>query len=106
MNRGAAYLDGRISLRTLDGNAIAVDAATGKDIWKTNKCDLNGGATISMAPLVVKHHVLVGDSGGEMGTRGKFSGLDAKPVNRLASLHVTPRQRSPDRSEFQAASSI
>lgn len=30
-----------------------------------------------MAPLVVKHHVLVGDSGGEMGTRGKLRGLDA-----------------------------
>jgi lanthanide-dependent methanol dehydrogenase len=30
-----------------------------------------------MAPLVVKHQVLVGDGGGEMGTRGELSGLDA-----------------------------
>ena len=76
MNRGAAYSNGRIFFNTLDGNAIAVDAATGKEIWKTKIGDINRGETITMAPLVVKDRVLVGDSGGEMGIRGKLSGLD------------------------------
>jgi glucose dehydrogenase len=60
----------------LDGNATAVDAATGKEVWKTKIADINKGETITMAPLVVKDRVLVGDSGGEMGVRGKLSGLD------------------------------
>jgi PQQ-dependent dehydrogenase (methanol/ethanol family) len=77
VNRGAAYSNGRIFFNTLDGNAIAVDAATGKEIWKTKIGDINKGETITMAPLVVKDRVLVGDSGGEMGVRGKLSGLDA-----------------------------
>jgi PQQ-dependent dehydrogenase (methanol/ethanol family) len=77
VNRGAAYSNGRIFFNTLDGNAIAVDAATGKEIWKTKIGDINRGETITMAPLVVKDRVLVGDSGGEMGIRGKLSGLDA-----------------------------
>ena len=76
VNRGAAYSNGRIFFNTLDGNAIAVDAATGKEIWKTKIGDINRGETITMAPLVVKDRVLVGDSGGEMGIRGKLSGLD------------------------------
>jgi alcohol dehydrogenase (cytochrome c) len=76
VNRGAAYSNNRIFFNSLDGNAIAVDSQTGKEIWKTKIGDINKGETITMAPLVVKDRVLVGDSGGEMGIRGKLSGLD------------------------------
>ncbi len=36
------------------------------------------GETITMAPIVVKNVVLVGDSGGELGVRGKLTALDVK----------------------------
>src|SRR5206468_598408 len=39
--------------------------------------DINRGETMTMAPLVVKGKVLVGDSGGEMGVRGWLTALDA-----------------------------
>jgi lanthanide-dependent methanol dehydrogenase len=45
-------------------------AAPVKVIWKTKLGDINTGETITMAPLVVKGKVLVGDSGGELGVRG------------------------------------
>jgi PQQ-dependent dehydrogenase (methanol/ethanol family) len=78
VNRGASYADGRIFFNTLDNQTVAVDANTGKEIWKTRLGDINKGETITMAPLVAKGKVLVGNSGGEMGVRGWLTSLDAK----------------------------
>lgn len=77
VNRGAAFSNGRIYFNTLDGHTIAVDAATGKPVWNTHIGNINIGETITMAPLMVKGKVLVGNSGGEMGVRGWIKALDA-----------------------------
>jgi PQQ-dependent dehydrogenase (methanol/ethanol family) len=78
VNRGVAYSEGRIFMNTLDGQTIAVDAASGKEIWRTKLGDIKKGETITMAPLVVKGKVLVGNSGGELGVRGWLVALDTK----------------------------
>ncbi len=77
VNRGAAYSSGKVFINTLNGHTCAVDAATGKELWKTKLGDINIGETITMAPLVAKDKVLVGNSGGEMGVRGWLTALDA-----------------------------
>ncbi|WP_330837214.1 methanol/ethanol family PQQ-dependent dehydrogenase [Piscinibacter sp.] len=76
VNRGAAYADGRVFMTTLDNEAIAVDAASGKPLWRTRLGQIDRGETMTMAPLVVKNKVLVGNSGGELGVRGKITALD------------------------------
>jgi PQQ-dependent dehydrogenase (methanol/ethanol family) len=76
VNRGPSYAEGKIVFNTLDNNVIAVDAATGKEVWKTKVGEINNGETMTMAPLVVKGKVLVGNSGGEMGVRGWLKALD------------------------------
>ena len=77
VNRGVAFAEGRIFMNTLDAQAIAVDAATGREIWRTKLGDIAKGETVTMAPLVVKGKVLVGNSGGELGVRGWLVALDA-----------------------------
>ncbi|HVI26251.1 MAG TPA: methanol/ethanol family PQQ-dependent dehydrogenase [Xanthomonadaceae bacterium] len=77
VNRGGVYWEGKFIFATLDGNVIALDAHTGKELWKTRLGDINKGETITMAPLVVKGKVLVGNSGGEFGVRGWLVALDA-----------------------------
>src|SRR5215211_862379 len=77
VNRGAAYSDGKIFYNTLDAQTVAVDAETGKELWKTKLGEINRGETMTMAPLVVKDKVLVGNSGGEFGVRGWITALDA-----------------------------
>jgi PQQ-dependent dehydrogenase (methanol/ethanol family) len=77
VNRGAAYSDGKLFFNTLDNYTVAVDAETGKEVWKTRLGDINLGETMTMAPLVVKGKVLVGNSGGEFGVRGWMTALDA-----------------------------
>jgi PQQ-dependent dehydrogenase (methanol/ethanol family) len=76
VNRGLVYDAGKLFFNTLDDHTIALDAATGKEVWNTKVGEINIGETMTMAPLVVKGRVLVGDSGGEMGVRGWLKGLD------------------------------
>jgi lanthanide-dependent methanol dehydrogenase len=77
VNRGAAFADGRLFFNTLDGQTIALDAGTGREIWRTRLGNINIGETITMAPLVAEGRVLVGSSGGEFGVRGWLAALDA-----------------------------
>jgi PQQ-dependent dehydrogenase (methanol/ethanol family) len=76
VNRGASYANGKIVYNLLDGHTVAVDANTGAELWRTSMGDINRGETITMAPLIVKNHVIVGSSGGEMGIRGWVAALD------------------------------
>lgn len=78
INRGAFYADGKIVYNLLDGHTVAIDAATGQEIWKTKTADLAQGETTPMAPFVARDRVIVGPSGGEFGIRGWVKGLDLK----------------------------
>lgn len=40
VNRGAAYWDGKIFLNTLDDQTVAIDAKTGKQVWKAKLGDI------------------------------------------------------------------
>jgi PQQ-dependent dehydrogenase (methanol/ethanol family) len=77
VNRGAAIAGGRLFFNTLDNHTIALDAKTGRQLWRVQLGDIRRGETMTMAPLVVKGKVLVGNSGGEMGVRGWLTALDA-----------------------------
>jgi len=77
VNRGPTFADGRIHFITLDSHALAVDAETGQEIWKVKLGEINKGETMTMAPLVTRGKVIVGNSGGEYGVRGWIQALDA-----------------------------
>ena len=76
VNRGVCYSAGKIFLNTLDAHTIALDANTGEELWNTKVGEYTQGESITMAPLVVKDKVLVGDSGGEFGVRGWLTALN------------------------------
>lgn len=77
VNRGAVYGNGKIYYNTLDNQTVAIDANTGKEVWKTKLGDIDKGESITMAPLLVKNKVIVGNSGGEFGIRGWLTAVDA-----------------------------
>ncbi len=76
INRGAFFADGKIVYNLLDGHTVAVDASSGRELWKTQIADLGQGETTPMAPFVAKHRVFVGPSGGEFGIHGWLKALD------------------------------
>jgi PQQ-dependent dehydrogenase (methanol/ethanol family) len=78
VNRGAVWSDGRLFSNSLDNQTFALDAHTGTKLWQARLGDIRNGETMTMAPLVVKDKVLVGNSGGEYGVRGWLTALDAQ----------------------------
>jgi alcohol dehydrogenase (cytochrome c) len=89
VNRGIAYADGKIIYNLLDDHTVAVDAKTGKQVWRTKMGNVETGETMTMAPLVVGDKVYVGDSGGEMGVRGWIAALDVKTGKELWRAYST-----------------
>ncbi len=76
VNRGVAYGDGKIILHQADTNLVALDAKTGKELWKTANGNPKIGETGTSAPMVVKDKVYVGISGGEFGVRCHVTAYD------------------------------
>jgi lanthanide-dependent methanol dehydrogenase len=76
VNRGAFYADGKIIYNLLDGQTVAVEARSGREVWKTQTADVGSGETTTMAPLVVRDRVILGAAGGEFGIYGWIKGLE------------------------------
>jgi alcohol dehydrogenase (cytochrome c) len=93
INRGAALFDGKVFRTTLDANVIALDAKTGKELWRQKAGDIKEGYSMTVAPLVADGVVLTGISGAEFGTRGFIDGWDPATGKHLWRTYTIP---SPD----------
>jgi alcohol dehydrogenase (cytochrome c) len=90
VNRGLAILGDTLFLAALDGNLVALDAKTGKEVWKTQVVDPSLGYSLTMAPLVVKDKVILGPAGGEFGIRGFLAAFDARTGKEVWRFNTTP----------------
>lgn len=73
VNRGLAYAENKIFLQQADTTLVALDAKTGKVLWKTINGDPDKAQTNTNAPLVIGDKIITGISGGEFGVRGYLS---------------------------------
>jgi PQQ-dependent dehydrogenase (methanol/ethanol family) len=89
VNRGVAFADGKIFLNQLDTHTVALDAATGKELWKVKQGDHKMGQTITSAPMVIKDKVISGISGGEFGVRGFVTANDVNTGKQLWRMYST-----------------
>jgi PQQ-dependent dehydrogenase (methanol/ethanol family) len=89
VTRGIAYADGKLIYNLLDDHTVAVDAKTGKEVWRIKMDNLETGATMTMAPLIVGNKVFVGNSGGEMGVQGWIAALDVDTGKELWRAYST-----------------
>jgi PQQ-dependent dehydrogenase (methanol/ethanol family) len=89
VNRGGAYANGKIIYNLLDNHTVAVDAKTGKEVWRTAMGDATHGETMTMAPFVVGNKVYVGNSGGELGVWGWLAALDVDTGKQLWRAYST-----------------
>jgi PQQ-dependent dehydrogenase (methanol/ethanol family) len=78
--RGIALADGKIFIAQVDGHVVALDAKTGKMIWKTVNAELlpqpSHWYSFTGAPQVYDGLVMVGNGGAEWPTRGFYAALD------------------------------
>ena len=76
VNRGVAYADGKVFLQQADTTLVALDAKTGKELWKVKVGNPKIGETTTNAPHIFKDKVITGISGGEFGVRGRLAAFD------------------------------
>ncbi len=95
VNRGVAAWQGRIYVAALDGYLHAIDAATGKRVWKVDTVPSRGPKTpytITGAPLIAGHLVVIGASGGDFhGVRGYVAAFDLDTGRLRWRFYTVPR---------------
>lgn len=89
VNRGSSIGGGKLVYNTLDAHTVAVDLATGKEVWRTTMADVSHGITMTMAPQIVGNKVFVGNSGGELGVSGWVAALDLNSGKELWRAYST-----------------
>src|SRR5262245_40285136 len=94
-NRGVAILGDTLFMGTLDAQLIAIDAKTGRALWKTAVATTTSGYSITHAPLVVKDKVIVGVGGGEYGIRGFIAAYDVNTGKEAWRFYTIPAPDEP-----------
>lgn len=78
VNRGVAYLNGRVFRGTADTHVIAMDAADGRQIWDVQLDVAGPGVQLPMAPIAWNGTIFIGNAGGDRsGVIGHVYALDA-----------------------------
>ena len=81
VNRGVVVRDGRVYVASLDGYLHAIDAHTGKRIWRVDTFSARGSRDfhyfVTGAPLVAGDRIVIGSGGSDFkGARGSVSAYD------------------------------
>ena len=90
VNRGVAVWKGRLYIGALDGRLIALDAATGRELWSVQTTDTSRPYTITGAPRLVKDMVIIGNGGAEFGVRGYVTAYDAVTGKKRWRFYTVP----------------
>lgn len=90
VNRGLAYHpSGKLYIQLLMGDLLALDAQTGKQIFRVKNADYKRGETMTNAPIVIKDVVIAGVSGGEFGVRGHVTAYNVNTGAQLWRAYST-----------------
>ena len=90
VNRGLGYHpSGKLFIELLAGDLVALDAKTGKELWRAPNADYKTGSTMTNAPIVIKDVVIAGVSGGEFGVRGYVTAFDVNTGKQLWRAYST-----------------
>jgi alcohol dehydrogenase (cytochrome c) len=106
VNRGAALFDGKLFRGTLDGNVIALDIKTGKEVWRTKAADPKDGYSITGAPLLANGVLITGVAGAEFGHRGFLEGLDPQTGKQLWRTYTIPAKGEPGSETWAGDSAL
>jgi alcohol dehydrogenase (cytochrome c) len=106
VNRGAALFDGKLYRTTLDASVIALDAKTGKEVWRTKSGDPKDGYAMTVAPLVANGVVIAGVAGAEFGIRGYLEGFDPQTGKSLWRTYTIPAKGEPGSETWPGDSAL
>jgi alcohol dehydrogenase (cytochrome c) len=94
-SRGVALFGNKVFFAAAEAALVALDAATGKEVWTAAVEDNRKGYYMSVAPLVAGGKVMVGASGGEMGVRGFVAAYDVETGKQAWKTFTVPAPGEP-----------
>jgi quinohemoprotein ethanol dehydrogenase len=94
-SRGVALSEDAVFTGRLDAKLVALDRATGEELWRGRVGRWQNGETITSAPLYWDGMVVTGISGGEFGIRGRVTAFDADSGEELWRFHTIPAPGEP-----------
>jgi PQQ-dependent dehydrogenase (methanol/ethanol family) len=103
-NRGVAHANGRLFVGRLDGHLVALDAATGKELWKVQVVDFTQGSVITSPPTIAKNLVITGFGGGEYGARGFIAAYDQATGKEAWRFYTVPGPGEPGNETWKGDS--
>jgi alcohol dehydrogenase (cytochrome c) len=104
VQRGVAIKDGMVVRGTHDGYLLALDAATGKEIWNKAIIDMTkreGGFT--MPPLIYEDLILIGPAGSELGVKGWVGAFRLKNGEQVWRFNTVPDDGEPGAETWEKA---
>jgi acido-empty-quinoprotein group A len=93
--RGVAIWKSTVFFQTPDNWLIALDANTGKEVWKKNYADARKQYFSTAAPLIVMNHLIVGVGGDAMDMPGFLDSFDPATGDLQWTWWSTPRKGDP-----------
>jgi alcohol dehydrogenase (cytochrome c) len=90
VSRGVGMGDGKIYIGQLDSKLVALDQKTGKVAWTVQAADPKVGYSFTAAPLYYDGMVIIGNAGGDMGTRGRMRAFNAKTGADIWTFYTIP----------------
>src|SRR5262252_8793324 len=104
VNRGAAYLDGRLFRGTEEGDVVAYDAARGEKLWSTHLADRQKGESVPAAPIAWSGLVFIGTAGSDRyGVAGRVYALEAQTGKVVWETYTVPTDAPQPRNEKMQA---
>ena len=93
VNRGVAFLDGRVFRGTQDGRVLAYDFKSGERLWETAIADPKKSESAPAAPIAWNDLVFIGNAGGDFkGVKGRMYALDAATGRIVWEFYLVPKQ--------------
>lgn len=91
VNRGVAFENGRLFRGTADGHALAIDAATGRELWDVSIANSQGGESVPLSPIAWNGMLFIGNAGGDnFGVKGRVYALDAATGRTVWMFNTIP----------------
>ena len=95
-NRGSPTIfDGKLFRVTTDNHVLALDMATGEELWNQKFADSSEGYYATGAPVVANGVLVSGMAGGESTTRGFLDGWDPETGTKLWRRYTIPAPGEP-----------
>lgn len=92
VNRGAAWLEGRLFRGTEDGRVIAYDSHSGAKLWERQIGDKAKGETTPAALIAWDGKVFIGNAGGDnYAVKGRMYALDAATGSIVWERYLVPK---------------